>query len=215
MASQLQRTGESVELVALLDAATPQALRKRGRVTKERLGRVRQALAQARKDGRGPLQRTRLVFNAISRKLISVVVWEIAQRSKRWAVKARFRLLRIVLARNLAWPEFVPELSVRQIYESAEARYVPKPLSNAFIVLVRARARLGEEDDTPYLHIYADETFGWGSFAHDLAVINVDGGHSSMLQEPFVESLAKALRPYVGAKRAAPIRARAIEATVL
>jgi thioesterase domain-containing protein len=215
MASQLQRTGESVELVALLDAATPQALRKRGRVTKERLGRVRQALAQARKDGRGPLQRTRLVFNAISRKLISVVVWEIAQRSKRWAVKARFRLLRIVLARNLAWPEFVPELSVRQIYDSAEARYVPKPLSNAFIVLVRARARLGEEDDTPYLHIYADETFGWGSFAHDLAVINVDGGHSSMLQEPFVESLAKALRPYVGAKRAALIRARAIEATVL
>jgi thioesterase domain-containing protein len=107
----------------------------------------------------------------------------------------------------------VPELSVRQIYDSAEARYVPKPLSIASTVLVRAR--LGEGADTPYLHIYTDETFGWRGLAHDLAVVDVDGGHSSMLQEPFVESLAKALRPYVGPKEAAPIRARAVEATVL
>jgi thioesterase domain-containing protein len=212
MASQLQRAGESVELVALLDAAAPQALRKRGRVTKERLGRVRQALAQASKDGHGPLQHAHFIFNAISRTLTSALVWEIAQRIKRWSVQARFRLLRVVLARNLAWPKYVPELSVRQIYDSAEARYLPKPQSIASIVLVRAR--LGEEDDTPYLHIYADETFGWRGLAPDLAVVDVDGGHSSMLQERFVESLAKALKPYVGPKKGVPIRAPAIEASV-
>jgi len=213
MASQLQRAGESVELVALLDAAAPQALKRRGRITKERLGRLQQAVEQARKGGHGPFQKARLVVDAISRKLTGALVWEIAQRGKRWSVQARFRLLRIVLARKLAWPGFVPGLNVRQIYDSAEARYVPKPLSIASTVLVRAR--LGEGADTPYLHIYADETFGWGRIAHDLVVVDVDGGHSSMLQEPFVESLAKALRSYVGPKKATPIRARAIEATVL
>jgi FkbH-like protein len=213
MASQLQRAGESVKLVALLDAAAPQALQKRGRITKERLGRLQQAVEQARKGGHGPFQQARLVVEAISRKLASALVWEIAQRGEWWSVQARFRLLRVLLARKLAWPEFVPELSVRQIYDSAEARYVPKPLSIASTVLVRAR--LGEGADTPYLHIYTDETFGWRGLAHDLAVVDVDGGHSSMLQEPFVESLAKALRPYVGPKEAAPIRARAVEATVL
>ena len=49
---------------------------------------------------------------------------------------------------------------------------------------------LGEASDTPYREIYADETFGWGAVTQDLIVVDVEGGHSSMLQEPFVESLA-------------------------
>jgi thioesterase domain-containing protein len=50
-------------------------------------------------------------------------------------------------------------------------------------------------DDTAYLEIYTDDTFGWRELADKLVVIDVDGGHSSMLQEPFVRSLATALTP--------------------
>jgi FkbH-like protein len=212
MAAQVERAGECVELVALLDAAAPRAIKSRGRITKARLGRLQQALEQARSGGYGLVRRARLLVGAITKKVTNALMWEIAQRGKRWSAQARFTLLREVLARNISWPAFVPELTVRQIYDTAEARYVPNQVSIAPIVL--ARARLGDGSDTPYRHIYEDETLGWGSLAHNLTVIDVDGGHSSMLQERFVDSLAKALTPYVSPTKAEPIRARRIEATV-
>jgi FkbH-like protein len=212
MASQLERAGESVELVALLDAAMPGALKRPGRISKQRLGRMKQALADARNGGRGPMQRAVVVAGAISQKLTNALLWEISQRYKRAAVRARFGLLRKLLARKLAWPKIVPELSVRQIYDSAEAAYEPKPASISSVVLVRAKT--GEANDTPYQNIYADETFGWGAVAHGLMVVDVEGGHSSMLQEPFADSLATALMPYLQHK-AEPARARPIEAAIV
>jgi thioesterase domain-containing protein len=90
--------------------------------------------------------------------------------------------------RGHAWPPALTALSVREIYDSAEARYIPKPLSNAGVVLVRAES--GDEYDQPYREVYSDDTFDWSSVAEDIIVVDVKGGHSSMLQEPFVESLA-------------------------
>jgi hypothetical protein len=100
-----------------------------------------------------------------------------------------------LLERQRPWPALVPPLSVRQIYDSAERLYTAKPLFGPSIVLVRART--GEAGDTPYREIYTDQTFGWGSLTNSLTVVDVDGGHSSMLQEPFVESLVDALLPHL------------------
>jgi hypothetical protein len=61
-----------------------------------------------------------------------------------------------------------------------------------------ARAQSGGAGDTPYIEIYADETLGWGAIAENLAVVDVEGGHSSMLQEPFVDSLVTILLPHLG-----------------
>ena len=49
MASQLVRVGETVDLVALLDANTPQAPKRVGRITKHRLGRLTHVLDEFRK----------------------------------------------------------------------------------------------------------------------------------------------------------------------
>jgi thioesterase domain-containing protein len=212
MAAQLERVGERVELVALLDTAAPHAAKRQGRITKARLGRLQQALEQARDSDRGMLQRVRRIVGLIGSKLANALIWEIAHRGQRRSAQARFWLLRQVLARNSTWPGFVPELTVRQIYDSAEARYAPNQMVIAPIVLVRARA--GEGGDTPYRQIYADETLGWGGLARDLDVVDVDGGHASMLHEHFVDSLANALMPYVSSQKAEPVRARRIDAAV-
>jgi hypothetical protein len=128
-------------------------------------------------------------------KLKSFLVWELSSRAKRLATRLRFRLLHELLARGRPWPPSLTELSVRDIYDSAEARYFPKPLSNAGVVLLRAES--GDEYDQPYREVYSDDTFDWNSVAEDIIVIDVKGGHSSMLQEPFVESLVGALTPKV------------------
>jgi thioesterase domain-containing protein len=201
MASQLVRAGESVELVALLETAAPRAAKRPGLISGQRFGRLKQAFADASRIERSYIARAWTIFGVISRKLVNTLTWEIMQRGTRWSVGARFRLLRYLRARGLQWPRFLPGLSVRQIYASAEALYVPRPLSHASVVLMRARAGVAHEmpdvDDTAYLEIYADKTFGWRELTDKLVVIDVDGGHSSMLQEPFVESLATALTPLV------------------
>jgi thioesterase domain-containing protein len=196
MASQLSRAGEIVKLVALLDAATPQAPKRRGSA----VGRLKRELANARNGKRSTIGQVRSVVAVISRKLVNVLAREIMQHGQRWWVRARFYLLHQLLARQLPWPGYIPELSPRQIYESAEARYVPKPLCGASAVLVRPQRRTPILSDAPYSTTYADETFGWGSITQGLALVDVDGGHSTMLQEPFVRSLAAALLLHINHK---------------
>ena len=119
--------------------------------------------------------------------------WTLQSPLQRLSVRLRFALLRQRLARGRAWPDRLPALSVREIYDSAESRYAPQPLSGAGTLLLRAREGLGEPDDTPCRLIYADETLGWRPLVPDLEVVDAEGGHASMLQEPQVISLARAL----------------------
>ena len=208
MAAQLVGDGEVVDLVALLDANTPQAPKRAGRIAKQRMGRLTQVLKES-KGELTPTERATAVAQAAGQKFLNTLFWEIRKHSLNLSVHTRFILLRELLSRNAAWPDFVPKLTAHQILNSAQARYVPKPLSISSIVL--ARANSGEGIDTPYSSIYADETLGWDAVAENLTVVDVDGGHSSMLQETFVDSLAKALTPYVRQK---PMQAnpRVIEA---
>jgi thioesterase domain-containing protein len=62
-------------------------------------------------------------------------------------------------------------------------------------VLVRAKS--GQGTDTPYSQIYDQQDLGWGKIATQLKIVDVEGGHSSMLQEPFVKSLAAELTPFI------------------
>jgi thioesterase domain-containing protein len=195
MACQLVQTCENVELLVLLETARPNAPERPGRVAEQRFERLKQAIADAKEGGSGPLRRACRVVRTMSQKLVSALLWEILQRGKQWTVRARFYLLRQILARKLSWPRFMPELSVRQIYDCAQAHYVPKPLLSCPVVLVRAQS--GEGDETPFRDIYADEAFGWIDVLRSLTIVDVEGGHSSLLQERFVDSLAKALLPYL------------------
>ena len=78
-----------------------------------------------------------------------------------------------------------------QIYNALEARYRPPVLPEVPILLVRAS--VGEGADTPYRDLYRDEDFGWRRVAGRLEVVDVSGGHSSMLQAQAINSLASVL----------------------
>jgi thioesterase domain-containing protein len=82
-----------------------------------------------------------------------------------------------------------------EIYNALEPRYTPPRLADVPIILVRAS--VGEGIDTPYRCMYRDEDFGWRHAAEQLEIVDVIGGHSSMLQEPAVKSLATALAEHL------------------
>jgi FkbH-like protein len=195
MASQLISAGETVKLVALLDAAKPRARKRTGHISKQRVRRLEAVFAGVRGERGIYVERLYASIMAALSKLKSFLVWEFSSRAKRLTTRFRFRLLHELLMRGRPWPPSLTELSVRDIYDSAEARYFPKPLSNAGVVLLRAES--GDEYDQAYREVYSEDTFDWISVAEDIIVIDVKGGHSSMLQEPFVESLAGALAPKV------------------
>jgi FkbH-like protein len=194
MASQLRSAGDSVELVAILDAAKPHAQKRSGRLAEQRAERLEQMFEHARGQQETSIGRAFALTKAASGKLRTFLAWQITSRAKQLSTRVRFRLLHELLGRGLTWPTFLRELSVREIYDSAEARYFPKALSDVGVLLVRAESdQLNDIGDTPHREIYADDRFGWNSICPHIDVVDVAGGHSSMLQEPFVESLASAL----------------------
>jgi FkbH-like protein len=195
MALQLKSLGETVKLVALLDAAKPRARKRRGHLSRQRVKRLEAIFAGVRGERGIYFSRLYSSIMAALNKLKGFLIWQVSSRANRLMTKVRFRLLHELLMRGRAWPSSLTALSVREIYDSAEARYLPKALSNSGVMLLRAEA--GDEYDQPYREVYADDAFDWKSVAADLTVVDVKGGHSSMLQEPFVESLVGALIPKV------------------
>jgi thioesterase domain-containing protein len=190
MAMQLSIAGESVELLAILEATTPQVPMRRLLVTKKRFGDMLLNVRTKERFGQW------FLFVGILRELVNGFARKIGDQGERWWVHARFQLLHQVLKRRLPWPRYIPGLNAVQICESAGARYVPGRLCKTPVVLVRAKRRGIVMDDTPFRFVYADEKLGWGSIASNLTIIDVDGGHATMLQEPFVGAVAAKLLRY-------------------
>jgi hypothetical protein len=195
----------------MLDAVLPGVQEKPGRTTELRAARLKGAL-YAQKGEVGPLKRAGFVIGAISKKLVNALLWGISHRSELLSARARFRLLRVLLSRELEWLGFVKELTLREIYDGAAARCAPKPLAISPVILVRPQK--GESEDTPHREIYVDETLGWSAVAQGLVIVDVAGGHITMLQERFVDSLAEALMPYLQLE-AAPTRESRLEVALI
>jgi hypothetical protein len=146
---------------------------------------------------RGPsLARWAGVAAVVLRKVTNAASYKVTSSLHRLSVRLRVALLKSVLQRNAPWPSRVPPLSVLEIYEVLESQYQPPALSNVPVLLVRASA--GDGDDTPYRERYAGADFGWSRVAGRLELVDVQGGHASMLQEHAIDSLASALNKRLG-----------------
>jgi thioesterase domain-containing protein len=184
MAAHLRALGEPVEVVLILDGATPQAPQRGGRIANQRMSRMR-SLVQG-DQGQGLA-----LLGAVLSKVWNALRYELSAFVQRRSARLRFRLLQALVRRDQAWPGWLTGLSVAQIYGALEARYQPPVLTDVAVLLVRASR--GEDADTPYRDIYQDDDFGWRQVAQQLAVADVAGGHASMLQEAQVDSLLSAL----------------------
>jgi FkbH-like protein len=189
MAACFKAIGEAVQMVTILDGATPQAAKNTGHKSRQRLSRLGNVMAQSQGDRITPIARILKLAGTIARKAGNAIVYEGQTYGKNISVRMRFALLERLVKRGAPWPRSLPELTVMQIYNQIESRYAPPILTDVPVLL--ARASVGEGNDTPYRDLYRDEDFGWRVVAGRLEVIDVAGGHASMLQEKAVESLSK------------------------
>jgi hypothetical protein len=208
-----------VDLVALLDAVEPTTPQKRFFVARQRLARLarrwRRDNGATRAESRPPTSTTpkpprdrseprasRLLNSALETTFSAgrMLRYEVMSRASAVSVSLRFRLLREVLNRGWTWPSEVRALKVREIYTCIRDSYAPSAAQIKLALLVKATA-IGEGDDAVRAQ-FDDPLLGWGRLVDgNLLAVDTRGGHSSMLQEPWVEEvvelLTKSLQPSV------------------
>ena len=192
MALQLQAQGEAVGLVALLDAADPAATLKPWRGAKVRLDRMAGELRRAQTESAA--RRALLLAGSFTRKLRNFAAYQVGKAWRQTRDNARLRLLRAALDRGRSPPQFLGQLSATITYLYAEREYRPRqPLAQGNLVLFRATN--GEGIDAPFIDFYEDPLLGWsGRSPRGVSAVDIPGGHTSMLQEPHVEVLARRLQ---------------------
>jgi phthiocerol/phenolphthiocerol synthesis type-I polyketide synthase E len=191
MAACLKERGEQVQIVALLDSAMPQAAKRSRRALGNRLSRLEDAAKQAYRAGVARRARWISVASVIGRKVRNAATYEFSYLFERISVRLRFAFLKVAIRHNFRWPTAMPTLSVLQIYTVLRSRYMPPVLADVPVLLVRASS--GEGADTPYRELYRDEDLGWRGVANRLELADANGGHSTMVQEHLVDSVASVM----------------------
>jgi thioesterase domain-containing protein len=126
--------------------------------------------------------------------------YELGTRWTRWVDARKVRRMR-----DQAGPHDMTEsqaptvIPYLQLYEHAHREHDPgtQPLQG-LVALYRAMKGDGTPADQPYLERYGEPLLGWGPrVAAPLEVVDVPGGHASLLQEPNVHKLAEAMNQHL------------------
>jgi thioesterase domain-containing protein len=189
MALQLQAQRERVAMIALLDAADPAAALKPWRFAKDRLGRMAGELRRAQQGS--AIRRVASFARSVARKLRNFVAYQVGKIWRETRERVRLRLLRASLDRGRRPPELLGQISATVTYLYAERGYRPqRQLQDGALVLFRATH--GEGIDAPFIEFYEDSLLGWNSRSpRGIRAVDAPGGHTSMLQEPHVDVLAR------------------------
>lgn len=200
IARKLVSEGEQVAHVALIDVAHVKTPAKS--VTVRRINRLNAALNEVRQEQRFGA-RLAGILRAATKKARNVIVYEAVTRARKFRNNTKMRLFRFYLDHQLELPDFLKHLTVTIVLRFAEREYViPKEPYPGEVVLFRAtRSDPCLEgtviDDTPYVELFEDPELGWRDKVHTLHVHDVPGGHSSMLQEPYVKVMADLVQRHI------------------
>jgi thioesterase domain-containing protein len=194
IARQLQAQGNTIAMVALMEAVSPTAELKSGLVANQRMNRLTQAMQGQEKANL--LVRMAKFGTIVGRKVVNTIAYEISSRIQQKVEAIQFQVFRYCLDRQWTPPLLISPTSVRKTYLFAEQSYVPSTPFEGDVLLLRAT--VGEGIDRPYHECYADPLFGWESLVtQKVCVYDIPGGHSSMLQAPHVGVLAERIQAYM------------------
>ncbi|MEL6247111.1 MAG: amino acid adenylation domain-containing protein [Cyanobacteria bacterium J06627_15] len=188
VASQLEQTHETVELLALLDTPEVSAEKIDDYVATQRQGRFRVTWQQQKNSW----QRLKL----IEEKVRGLIGYEISSRWQHWVTYARAQAFRLYIDRGWRLPTALEGLPVRSLILFACEGYRPSSTIQSKTVLFRATKGDGSDRDTPYQCMYTDPQLGWSHRVQPpLAVYDVPGGHGTMLSDENVQAIVERLAP--------------------
>jgi thioesterase domain-containing protein len=203
----LQEAGDRIAYVGILDAADTQLPEIRNRIANERMERLKRLFTHGEQGGRvTPLSVLRALPSIVG-KAGRALRYDLRTRWVRWLDARTVRRMRNQVA--AAAVDSLPAAAIPylQLYEHAHREHDPgpRPLQSGVVALYRATRGDGTPADQPYIERYGQPDLGWTPrVATPLEVVEVPGGHASLLQEPNVQVLAAAINTHL---------ARAVTAT--
>jgi thioesterase domain-containing protein len=209
IARQLQKEGEQIAMLALIDAADVGVQQKAGRVAGKRLKSFSNAFSteQHRSLGEGVLKATAKVKN--------LLVYEVSSRLRSREVANKVRQLRQHLDAGSTPPEPLQTLTVADIYQFALLDDTNRDVLDGDVALFRATTAGDTQDDEPYIEKFDDPLLGWPQrISGTVQVFDITGGHFSMLQEPHAQALAQSMQAYIDSALAAAMAASGPKADV-
>ncbi|MEO1396569.1 MAG: amino acid adenylation domain-containing protein [Cyanobacteria bacterium J06634_5] len=192
MALQLEAAGESVALVALLEAPDV-AAKVNNSMTQQRLQNMRNTL---------PSNKLKLA-QVLLGKVINTVRYETQNRFNQAKAMAKINALRYwqnhqVQDGSRGWmlPQKLRGVDVRSLYLFAEKSYEPSSSKlKGKAVLIKAAGPGEDEADQIYSEVYEDALFGWGDRTQQpIEHYQVPGGHSTMLNADNVMNVINVLK---------------------
>lgn len=182
VAHQLECVGERV-FAGLVEAAPPDAARRPLRITRERWQRVASIVPTVGRE-------TNLALKKLRNKLVNLINYELGYQTGRVRGRVLFEVLRRGgFADGRSWPEWLPAPTIREIYLAASRRYKPGKSAHVRAVVFRASEHGG--DAPPFRDLLVDEDLGWKALLGDnVTIVDAPGGHSNILQQPHVNSVA-------------------------
>lgn len=199
MAVQLQAQGQQVALVALLDAADVQAYQNRRNarhLARGRRNRLAQMLAESQQFSQ--IGRLGYILAQSAKKAQNFIAYESRTRVEKFWNQTRTLLYRYFLDRNLSLPSFLQNIPSRRILEFDSLTYIPGVYQGRVTLFRATEAKVLDDpaiDDTPFTQLIEDPLLGWSKrVTEGVEVYDIPGGHSSMLQEPYVQVLAEKLQ---------------------
>lgn len=187
MARQLEDAGEATHFVGIIDAADVHAEERKLRSTRARLNRALNTLR--RPADQALITHVGGTTSTMLRKSLNVVTYEVSKRLERIQNQKRVDQLQSHAVNGAA----EPVIEFLKLYELAHKQHTPQGVfRSGNVVLFRATQGTGDLADVPFREVYADPLLGWQRRVHDtVTVVDIPGGHSSALQTPHVEHLAK------------------------
>jgi thioesterase domain-containing protein len=131
--------------------------------------------------------------SVFGRKAVNYVRYKVANRQQRAADAARVA----AMARgNEATNKPDTPMAFMPLYEVAHRQHEPTHvLTHTAVCLYRATKGDGSLADKAYCEIYTGEYFGWERrVAGPIRAVSVPGGHTSLLQEPHVQTLVREMK---------------------
>jgi len=198
VAVQLENRNDNIGALLLLEAAVTGVTPRKNFDVNQRILRFKNTFAKS--DHSSTSLRTSLdTMKIASMKILRAVNYQLQSPFRAYLNFHKKSILNYVLKRDTHWPSWQPPLKVSEIYGYARDQYKATSLATKNALLIKSTQNItGGYGDEPVGNQFHGEHLGWNQYIQsDLHVLEVTGGHTSMLQEPYVDDLAKQIKPFI------------------
>jgi len=182
IARQLIKKQYDLGNILIFDAAHPQSEKTENYELNKRLKRFKSAIDHA-----SIFQKPCIFVN----RFVNFLKYMTGRGITLFKNQIKFRIYDLVSNNIIKWPNYIEQLSIRDIYLRASDKYNSDASISGKVILIKSICTDYSASDEPMSTQYKGVFLGWEKYVtSSIKLLETRGGHSSMFQTPYVKPLA-------------------------